>query len=829
MAQENVSMEENQGEQTMEHCDAELDAFGDLPGARDAQLGGFFGRPVLIYETDWANNANIFDAIDPWYLFFSNPRVANRLTNFKLIRCNLKVKVVINGNSFYQGRLMVNYNPFEQADQYLRNGSDMIDNVRLYQRQHILCDPAQSTGGEMLLPFVWHKDYIDVVNSSIEFQQIGSLFIRTLCPLILSSDATNPAPVSVSIYAWAENMTLGGLTDTDILSMSPQSGPDEYGGTLSRTLATVAKLASPLTAMPFIGTYARATEIAAGSASAIAKLFGFSKPNNVEDPNRMQPRPISSLATVTGNDCALKLTLDPKQEVSVDPRLWDCHGMDCLSINAIAGIDSLYTKFYWAGLNDSGTRLFTTLVDPCVCYQDTLGHFAVPACCGVAMPFEFWSGSLEYTFEIVASAYHRGRIAIVYDPTETPTGYSANTTYQFVIDISENRKFSIKVGGSQPEALRSHYVPGNDADATLTNPSWPATNVGGWAITQAITRNSILQSGEIGNGTLTAFVINRLTNPGSIDTGVEVLVSVRACDDFRVYVPNDRLNKIIPINRHVDLEAVRPMSGLEPIPSGSLDTWDKYDVSVKGSMAEAPNIYIGEQIHSFRSLMKRYVHYITLNNAGDGVVVPRGSLIRFVHGMYPLPFMDSATYSSAFNVHYSTSSLGAENINYVGNNILNYLRPAFVVLRGSSRWKLVPNLPTLTASGELNCDLRVTRVRGSTYQAPTPVSLDVGDDALPRSGVIVNSNTLNGAALTVSRVNSALEFEVPFYTNYRFIPSFGYSETKSSTLTEGFELLGDPSALGSRFNLYYAGGEDLALGYFAGFPIMYAFDTPPPA
>lgn len=828
---ENVVMDEKDAEQTEEHCDQQLDGFGDLPGASDAQLGGFFSRPVLIYSTDWSPNANLTDEIYPWALFFSNPRVVNRITNFKLLRCNLKVKVVINGNSFYQGRLMVSYNPYALFDKFLRNSPGLIYDMRFYQRQHILCDPAQSTGGEMLLPFIWPRDYIDIPNSLADnMTTMGSLTIRTLSDLLLTSDVASVAPVSVSVFAWAENVTLGGLTDADADGIVPQSGKfDEYGGSkLSDLASTVSRLVSPLSSMPFIGSYARATEIVSTATANIAKIFGFSKPNNLEDPTRMQPRPITNLATTTGCDGALKITLDPKQEVSIDPRLWDCAGEDCLAINKIASIDSLYAKFTWRGVNPKETRLFNTLVDPCVTSQEGTGQFGVTAVGGVTMPFDYWTGSLEFTFEIVASAYHRGRLAVVYDPHETPDGYFANTTYQQIIDISENRKFSVRVGPHQRTALRRHFVPGDDGESTEGAGLWTPLASGGWSEFSRITSTHISNSGDIGNGTLSVFVINRLTANSAADPIAEVLVSVKACEDFKVYVPNNRISKLIPIDDDVVLpfaaDQIVPMSGIEPIPEGYMEEWPKYDVSVKGQLLEASNIYVGEEVLSMRSMLKRYVHYIT--SPGRPSIFSSPDMVRFEHSMYPLMHLTTATNTSTRCVH-RTASAPVDNINYVSNNMLNYLRPAFVVLRGSTRWKLIPNQPTVSSQGELNCDLAVSRVDDANYTPVESVTMTSGIYNLPRSGVIANDTTLRGCALTISRVNPALEFEIPFYTNLRFVPSFSYQETAFSDELPGFQLLGDPTTFGTRFNLYFAGGEDLTLGHFVGFPMMFSIGTIP--
>jgi hypothetical protein len=72
-------------------------------------------------------------------------------------------------------------------------------------------------------------------------------------------------------------------------------------------------------------------------------------------------------------------------------------------------------------------------VDPC-CIQEhaTDGSIRFAACGAAAMPFKYWSGSMKYRFQVVCSAFHRGRIAVVYDPQwidYNPGGVEANTNY----------------------------------------------------------------------------------------------------------------------------------------------------------------------------------------------------------------------------------------------------------------------------------------------------------------------------------------------------------------------------------------------------------------
>lgn len=45
-------------------------------------LQNFFSRPLKIREFEWGTGTTLFEKFNPWDLYFSNARVANRISNF---------------------------------------------------------------------------------------------------------------------------------------------------------------------------------------------------------------------------------------------------------------------------------------------------------------------------------------------------------------------------------------------------------------------------------------------------------------------------------------------------------------------------------------------------------------------------------------------------------------------------------------------------------------------------------------------------------------------------------------------------------------------------
>ena len=798
--QENVGFDEAEHE-SVEEIRGRPDPLATLPLARDATLGEFLSRPIKIWEGAWSPTANINTTIYPWGSFFLNPRIENRITNFKLLRCDLCVKVVINGNSFYYGRLLVNYNPMSDRDDYFDSPDGNFEKlIRLSQRQHLLCDPCTSTGGCLRLPFLYDKEFFDVTDLFNETRAIGTLSISTPVGLRLSTETIGTAPISVNLFAWCENVTIGGLTNTDLTGLTPQATKvaDETGLKLSGIALTVSEVAGKFGNLPVVGLYAKATQLAAAAVGNLAQMFGFSRPLLVEEPLRYQPRPVSSLATCIGHDNALKLTTDPKQEVSVDPLVWSDPSKDQLSITDVASTYSLLTKFTWNAGDSSGDMIFNALVDPCIYHSNALTSFIYPtAVCSVTLPFKYWSGSLKFKFDIVASAFHRGRLAVVYDPHDTPSTFESNTNYMEIIDISDNRRTEFTISNTQALSLRERFRP------FVTDPHFPGAG-SGYSSTTAITSTMIDNAGDIGNGTISVFVVNELTSPNSTSPVVETIVSICAGEDFRVYDPTDDLRYYAHM--------VPQASQIEPIPL-DIEEINKFSFGVRGDGDSYADVYIGERILSIRSIIKRYVGYMTLTST-IGVHVAT-NLTRFKHAMYPLMYLYAPD-----TVHVASGG----GINYVGHTYLSYFRAGFAVLRGGVRWKISPLIaPPLSGMAQAS----VTRLHDVSYAAMADVVMLDGVNSLPRSGVVANGHSPEGEAITVNEVNGCLEFEIPYHSNRKFVVGTSSEETKDSNVINGFQVTGSDYSLGQYIQLYSAAAEDTTLGHFVGFPPLVYHATVP--
>ena len=107
----------------------------------NSELGEFLRRPTMIHEFTWTEGASIAGTtIDPWTLFLNNPTIKKKIDNYAYMRCNLKLKFVINASPFYYGALLMSYQPlskFTPANILIGNDKELIPysqrpNITLY-------------------------------------------------------------------------------------------------------------------------------------------------------------------------------------------------------------------------------------------------------------------------------------------------------------------------------------------------------------------------------------------------------------------------------------------------------------------------------------------------------------------------------------------------------------------------------------------------------------------------------------------------------------------------------------------------------------------------
>jgi len=785
--------------------DSVIDSTRTLQDTHDAELANFFSRPLKISEIEWSIGGTVFVQFNPWSLYFENPRVANRIANFNLLIAKLHLKFVINGNGFMYSRALASYLPFHNWDALTeRSAIFPNDLVQESQMPHVFLNPTTSQAGEMILPFVWPYNSVYIPES--EWNDMGEVTVRSFETL---KHANGAAGVStISVFAWAEDVSLNVLTSRDPDTMLPQSGSevDEANakGFISGPATALTNLASALSSAPIIGPYAMATAQMATGVSAVAKLFGYSRPAATVDPEPFRPVASSSLALTTTPDSVAKLTVDDKQELSIDPRIAGLSNNDPLVLKDIAMKESFLTQFDWAISSAPGSLLWNARVEPTTFAFDGLSKFHFPACCVAALPFKYWSGTMKFRFQIMSSAYHKGRLKITYDPNWV-ANEEFNTMYTRVVDISAETDFTVEVSNGQDVTLIDHHIPGVDSVTQL------------YSTTRYISK-------EEGNGVIAVSILNELTTPNStINNDVTVNVFVSMGDDFEVFVPDDTHETFV----------YKPQSGEENPDSfqAEQDTAESPNVASIGPtidpMTNISKVYTGESIKSFRQLLKRYQLHTAVAHVAAG---QQRFLIRQANMPYLRGDVAGAIHTTAAAAPYT----------YCNTMLLHWVTNCYSAWRGGIRYKVVPK-------GSMSKDARILNLEvergppetGNQYSLTSAAWRTYANQAAGGEGVIqgVTNQTTTGTkgkAYAIDYINPILDWEVPYYSHLRFTPGKIEDYTTAATFPEQrlphFNL--DIQANGNTttaYDMYAAAAEDFTTYFWTGSPPMYYEASPPAA
>jgi len=767
------------------------------------KLQDFLSRPIQIRSISWTPGNDLNIGFYPWDVFFKDKRIVNRMSNYRFIKGDLCVKFMINGNGFYYGRVLATYEPFYTVNDRPIQVDQSVLLCRSSQRPKLFLDPCSSQGGTMRIPLLWPTNGFSITEFSP--QTIGRIDLRSFGTLVHANGSTNS--INIQVWAWMENVRLEVPTSVEPSYLIPQSGEEEYTGIVSKPAAAVAAVAGKLTDLPVLGPYAKATHMVSSTVGNVARLFGYSKPNAVENIHMYTPRYLGNLASTQGVDTSTTLAGDPKRELTIDPSTLGLPNRDELHFKHLGNIESYIGTFSWDVTEAQETILNKILVTPLqfVRYTnpgDSTTTYQYASTGFMALPFCYWRGSLKFRFQIIASNFHRGRLRITYDPLAVPAeGTDENVVVNHIVDIADDKDFTIEVGwGTDRPWLEtedtSGQIPpfGSDADSVF-DPYYH-------------------------NGILSVSVLSKLTSPSdSYGVGINVNVFVSAGDDFEVAVPtlkNIQYMSVFSDPTANEVLKLRPQSGdvEDDSANAPMDNTTDTKLLVSDTIGSSQDVFFADPFVSFRTLLKRYT-------LADTTRTQQASLsnvkINFPHRPFYYGYDPDG-------IHNDTSDPPRE-FNFVHNNFVSFILSAYAVYRGSIRWKTYIGSPSSSATFRVAMNPQIKNSPYSEDVEPTGST-----NSQWASSSLVLDSCATGALATSVDQNPILEFEAPWYTNTRF----GLSQSFSVTTTDKFfperghsySFTNDGAAYLER---YVATGEDMICGFFLGMPPVQYVAPPSPA
>lgn len=777
-------------------------AIGDATAGAD--LANFLSRPVLINSYTWNESDAIGTTvnINPWQLFFNTTSIKNKMTNYAWLKCDLKIKIMVNASPFYYGTTLVSYHPLPSFHtQSITNDSGTRYFTLYSQRPHIWIYPQNNEGGEMTLPYLWPKNWISTISNQ-DFIDMGKL---TYFPVVALQSANGVAAggVTISTYAWAENVVLSGPTSGFVMQS------DEYDmGPVSSVASAISNAAGALSGLPLIGSFMTATKIGASTVASVASSLGFSNPPVIENAMPIKNQGIPQLASPEISYPIEKLTIDPKNELTVDPSAVGLPPNDELSIQHLTGKESYLTTFNWSSVDASDALLFSSAVTPEMFSIDTTATapmYLTPMA-WIATMFNHWRGDVIFRFKFICTQYHRGRVRVIYDPSGSAAANILNQTatqsvvFNEVIDLTKDSNIEIRVPYQQALAWCTTFNPTDAAQVPYT-------------VGNATTFKHVP---SVTNGMIAVRVVTSLTSPILAST-IQCVVSVRGAENLEFSNPSDvnvRYSYFAPQSEEYD------------------ETDSNLVIAGHSKPNLDPNRYLvnfGEQIVSIRQMLRRFQWYRTTLKIGD----PLANISYRQVSMYKLPPFYGYNTNGWDSVKGLIAPASNFSFNNCGNTYIHWIVPAFIGQRGSINYtflqdgsepttQIVCRQPTKSLAKAVDVDLSSTV--GASSSVYTSYMRNTGFGGASSSGIMAANNFTTAGVSWQFPNYSSYKFNVSSPANFSAAIGQDDTDTQSQLILTGAAHNGTAATI----NHWFLGaGTDFMPLFFLNVPTVFVYSGTP--
>jgi hypothetical protein len=762
-------------------------------------------RDILVNRIDIANTdtpfinlLGVFRAFEAWYL---NSWVTAHATGYKYFRGTL----VITANMVTPGSSFGAYVVQALCDGMMNPVGSGVDDAGV-DDIHTSCSDVFGilnceTGNSVVLrlPFVcpFEAMSFDATFANTPFGNNGMwrLLLWPLTPL--TSTINTSALGQVTFFAHMEDFEMevhqfqGKKSSAPFKASLEKPVKKEQGrfGKIASTTATVAAAVS--NAVPFLAPFAGPVAVGMGALATIADIFGFTRESSPTMPTPIIPKLTSTLATIDGIDPSEVLGLVNSNAVSIDPRIGGGTGSDPMSFGDLFERWTLVRSFGISKATPVG-GVYNIPVTPSFpgvtlgrCFHTTAGY--------VGLPFQYWSGDMEYLIYIPSHPNIKGALQVFWDPSVFPT---ATTTY-----------------ATDP----THLLSGTMID--LSGSSCTFVRVDMTGLTSSKFNEPVYSTGstraiDYCNGSLSFYLNAEVTTPRTDALVVTVLIFARGGKNMKFHVPKTftswggENDQITLTNSTFRLQG---LSEFDP----SVESTDVVLAQGQGS-TPVVQVHYGEDIASARGLVQKfsYAGTVLLENSTD-VSKPRP--------FASLGFPQNSDYYSGQGHGYipDTSALGFDPINPTGSvaqvwTWANHYLRLFCGYRGSHRIKLYHRDTGVPVD--------------DTY--PVHVGALVPND-IQSMGYVINALNRRTSIFTHESIqpiseSAAGEYLIPFYSYQKYVSwwdlditgglDYPYAAKSARAFiwmpTGAFKVSGDQKS----FDIYQAGGPDISVAHFRRVP-----------
>lgn len=711
----------------------------------DIALNSWMKRPVQIYTRNLIDGEGKFQAyIDPWHLYLTNTNITPKLRGFAAFRGSLVIRVEFSISPYQYGAYMVSYKPNTFQSWFTGNGpaqqSDErgdfsggcatlvpyggqtigID-MREWQgtmarstRPRMLMLPQDGQAHQMTLPYMFPQPWYPLRPTifspgTTATTGLGNLCIESIVPL--AKTTTNFQAANIRIFAWLEDAELG-LPSAILQSGKPRAGaPKHEPGVVEKYSKMGAQVANVLSDVPVIGPLASTAQGILGTVGKVASWFGWTPMPNTSAPLSVCNKALTQLAIAEEGPMSELLAVDKGCALTIDPRTVGAPGVDEMTYSYINSKKCILGTALWEPSRAAGSVFASFNVTPLYmtgAYQASnaagTGPVGLPSAYDImqfspaahlAVLHRRWRGSITYTFTFIASAFHRGKARIFYDPV---IAGADNEVLQrnHVIDISECTTYVFKTPWDSVNAWKE-----------VRDPSAGTFHINQDMYPQASAKDPLDQIYH--SGELRLEVFQELSAP-IFTANVWVMVEV-SCEGVEYSVPigpPNGANSLVGDLYYLQSGPPRGVVGT----SAPIDPTDVVTTDYAEALPPVNLVTTGEVLTSVRSLLRREtLWYTALSAALTGTATNTETRFTFPR----VPTVRGTPYASTVTATAQTTwgpytavipkALGTAKTypyNAVGNTYMGWMAGCYTGQRGAVNYRFAIN-------GPVNTNLSVAR------------------------------------------------------------------------------------------------------------------------
>lgn len=427
-------------------------------------LADLLSKPHVISSFTWnktdATKAQLMTVDLPTAVWTGNELLRSKLRYFRSFRGDVHIRVQANPSMAHSGKMLFVFFPFSDKLNY----TSRLDHfTSITQLPKVEFDVGTTRTVDFIVPYRLPWAFTNPVNSPPHIY--GS--VKALVYTPLRGGTTDAVPFTV--WAWFEPNTVvlaNPTADNDISaeelaaltrrvatkgikktagSLEAEKSSDSHS--VSKTLSTVATVATTAAAVPVLTSVAAPVAWAAAIGSGAAAAMGWSNPRQEKAPTLVLDRHTQDLCTADQAVPGYVYSFTGASRVGSE-RPAGLVQEDELAFGHLLPISVFRETITWESIDPYGRKLIDLeQVDVLLGKSVGTTHQHYAPYTAIATMFYYWRGHIRFTFRLAKSRFHSGRLLVAYDCKGTQNSLNLVETdplLREIYDLESGNEFTFE-------------------------------------------------------------------------------------------------------------------------------------------------------------------------------------------------------------------------------------------------------------------------------------------------------------------------------------------------------------------------------------------------